>query len=264
MKVVKRYLVGSIVGALLACSTVSGASAQELTMVGNKVATYIDEHGSPARQMDIVRAALKGIDHSLVATTQAWYGSGLRSGKYSGYIDHYSLNAKQDNYFYSKPYLTINLHLASKTSEVIDIALLDQLGRARVGIETRFANTDQVRGERSVSWARSQIFYENVRQLADRRVDFIMADKDMIEQFNKLLAVKGEQLIKTSNVPFYIVDVSIAISKRVKGAESIIANFNAEIDALTKSGDIDRLLIGDKTRTSLLNPTVYKDILSKW
>jgi polar amino acid transport system substrate-binding protein len=165
---------------------------------------------------------------------------------------------------YSKPYLTFNLHLGAKTPGIQEIALLDQLGRARVGIETRFANTDTVRGERSVSWARSQIFYENIRQFADKRVDFILADKDMINQFNKLLSLKNEELIYLSDAPMYIVEVSLGLSKSVENAETIIKQFDQNIEKMKTSGEYQTLLNGSQERDSLLNPVVYKDILRKW
>lgn len=261
MKVIKSLFV---FGALVLSGAVFPSVAQELKLVGNKVESYINDHNLPARQIDIVKAALSDIEHSITATTQAWYGSGLRNGTYNGFIDHYSLNAKDDEYLYSKPYLRFNLHLGAKTPGIQEIALLDQLGRARVGIETRFANTDTVRGERSVSWARSQVFYENIRQFADKRVDFILADRDMIEQFNKLLKTENEELIYISDTPMYIVDVSLGISKTVDNAASIIKNFNDKVESMKASGQYDKLITGDVSRDSLLNPVVYKDILRKW
>ena len=261
MKLIKNVCVA----AALAISTIGfNTVAQELKLVGNKVESYINDHSLPARQIDIVKAALSDVEHSITATTQAWYGSGLTNGTYNGFIDHYSLNAKKDEYVYSKPYLTFNLHLGAKTPGIQEIALLDQLGRARVGIETRFANTDTVRGERSVSWARSQIFYENIRQFADKRVDFILADKDMINQFNKLLSLKNEELIYLSDTPMYIVEVSLGLSKSVENAAAIIKQFDQNIEKMKASGEYQTLLNGSEERDSLLNPVVYKDILRKW
>lgn len=234
-----------------------------LKLVGNKVVTYIDGDELPARQVNIVAKALKDVEHAISSTTQAWYGSGLRNGTFNGYIDHYSLNPEDDDFVYSKPYMQFSLHLGSKTSEVQQVALLDQLARARVGIETRFANTDTLRGVRSVSWARSQVFYENIRALADKRVDFILADKDMIQQFNLLLAQKDEELIYLSDSPMYVVDVSLAISTQVPNAEAIIKAFDDSIERMRESGELSNILKADNTR-SLLNPVVYKDILRKW
>ncbi|GBL03923.1 ABC transporter substrate-binding protein [Glaciecola sp. KUL10] len=261
MKLIKNLCVFT---AILVSGAGLEAYSQELKLVGNKVESYINDHNLPARQIDIVKAALSDVELEVTATTQAWYGSGLRNGTYNGFIDHYSLNAKKDEYLYSKPYITFELHLGAKTPGIKEIALLDQLGRARVGIETRFANTDTVRGERSVSWARSQVFYENIRQFADKRVDFILADKDMIMQFNNLLSLKNEELIYLSNEPMYVVEVSLGLSKSVQNAASIINQFNQNIDNLKASGEYQKLLTGDTSKDSLLNPVVYEDILRKW
>ena len=253
--------------ALLVVTTLlvsSSLRAQTLNLVGNKVATFIDEHQLPARQMDVVSAALGNKKTKITATTQAWSGSGLRSGKFAGYIDHYSLNEQKDDYLYSLPYMQVELHVVSRNQRAESIVRLEQLYRERVGVENRFANTDQLRNERDIRWARSPWFFDNIKQLSERRVDFLLADKAMIDEMNLLLKSVGEKPIYVSNVSLISVDVSLAIHRNYPDAKDIIASFEKGIDALKSSGEYAELLKQDLTRKSLLDDRVYSDILQKW
>ena len=238
--------------------------AQTLNLVGNKVATYIDEHKLPARQMDLVAAALGDKKAQIIATTQAWSGSGLRSGKFAGYIDHYSLNDKKDDYLYSLPYMQLELHVVSRNQKAESIIRLEQLYRERVGVENRFANTDQLRDERDIRWARSPWFFDNIKQLAERRVDFLLVDKALLDEMNLLLKSVGQKPIYVSKVSLISVDVSLAIHRDYADAKDIIASFEKSIEALKSSGEYAVLLKQDLNRESLLDDRVYSDILQKW
>jgi ABC-type amino acid transport substrate-binding protein len=243
----------------------ASSQAQTVNLVGNKAATYIDEHELPARQMDLVRAALsEDWEANITATTQAWSGSGLRSGKFAGYIDHYSLNDTKDNYIYSKPYLQVNLHAVSRYQRAEDIVRLEQLYRERVGIENRFANTDQLRGERDVRWARSPSFFDNIEQLAEDRVDFLLIDKAMADEINILLKSVGETPIYVSKTPVISVSVSLAMNRNYTESEAVIAAFDKGIKRLKADGKYTELLKQDLSRESLLDRRIYNNMLVKW
>ncbi len=251
---------------LLFAMQVSLIEAKTLSLVGNKVATYIDEHELPARQMDLVRAAFADLPEELklTATTQAWKGSGLKSGKFSGYYDHYSLNDEKDDYLYSAPYMKINLHVVSRYQRAENIIRLEQMYRERVGIENRFANTDVLRAERDVSWARAPSFFDVIKQLAEDRVDFLLVDKRMIEEMNILLASVGEKPVYISKQAIVQVDVSLAMQKSKPEANKVISIFEAGINKLKEEGDYDSLMQTNLQRDSLLDDRIYTDMLRKW
>lgn len=251
---------------LIACFAFhSNASAkQTLNLVGNIVATYIDNHGQSARQIELVNTILTDYPHNITATTQAWSGSGLRSGKFQGYIDHYSLNQNDDDYLYSKPYMQYELYIASQYERVKTYSRLEQIARTRVGIENRFANTDMVRGDRLVSWARAPSFYDNIKQLAEGRVDYIVADKAMIEEFNKLLKSIDEEPIHFSKAPVYVVDVTMGIARSFSEANAVLAVFNQSLGKIQQSGKVASILQPDEAESSLLDESIYMDILRKW
>lgn len=238
--------------------------AQTLNLVGNKAATYIDEHELPSRQMDLVSAALKDWPSKITATTQAWSGSGLKSGKFSGYIDHYSLNQTKDDFVYSAPFLQMHLHIVSKYKSAVDIIRLEQINGERVGVENRFANTDQLRPERDVRWGRVSSFFDNMKQLAEERVDYVLVDKAMIDEMNLLLLSVGEKPVYISRVPLIKVDVSLALNIAYKDAAKVISAFDAGIVTLKESGSYAELMKSDLNRESLLDKRIYTEMLRKW
>ncbi len=260
----KAAIVATMLLTLMTLLVSTSLRAQTLNLVGNKVATYIDENQLPARQMDVVAAALGDKKAKITATTQAWSGSGLRSGKFAGYIDHYSLNEQKDDYLYSSPYMQLELHVVSRNQKAESIIRLEQLYRERVGVENRFANTDQLRDERDIRWARSPWFFDNIKQLSERRVDFLLVDKAMLDEMNLLLKSVGQKPIYVSKVSLISVDVSLAIHRDYPNAKDIIASFEKGIETLKSSGEYAELLKQDLNRESLLDDRVYSDILQKW
>lgn len=256
----KQILIIAVTGVAVLLPLVS--HAESLSLVGNTAETFIEQNG--ARAQTVVKKAFKDTEVSIEATTQAWSGSGLRSGKYQGYIDHYSLNDKQNNFVYSQPYMTIYLHIASKSKDVSKKTSLNDVYRERVGIENRFANTDILRQERNVRWARSPEFLTNVRQLNDRRVDFIIADKFTLDEMNKLLIANNKKPMIISEVAVVKVDVSLGINVDVNNAGGLIEQFNESIQSDEIQASLNGILVSDIADESMLDATLYADIVRKW
>ncbi|MFT6268373.1 MAG: polar amino acid transport system substrate-binding protein [Alphaproteobacteria bacterium] len=240
------------------------AQNAKLALVGNVVPTLIDKAPYSARANNIVKQALNNYAVTITATTQAWSGSGLRNGTFVGFIDHYSLNAKRANYIYSDPYMVLPLHIASRLPEAKEANRLDKIYRTTLGIENRFANTDELRSERSVRWARTPDFLANIKQLADRRVDNIIADKFMLEAFNNLLKDAKEEPMYLSRDPIYRVELRLAIKTDTPNAQTVIDQFNTSLSTLTTSGELDKLINPASDSTSLLDEALYVDIVRKW
>lgn len=261
-----RSLLVGVVGAtlVLGAAMTHAAEKGELALVGNKVATLIDSHDKPSRASSLIKAALSEYTVTITATSQAWSGSGLRNGKFKGYIDHYSLDQAKSNYSYSDPYATIPLHIASTYAKAKDITRLDKIYRQRLGVESRFANTDELRGERTVSWARAPDFFGNIQQLAGQRVDYIIADLHMLNEFNKMLIAYKQEPLYISTSPIYIVDLRVGINNAVTDAGKIVSDINSGMRELKGNGEYDTLYMPQSGATTILDEALYEDILRKW
>ncbi|OFA32949.1 hypothetical protein BAE46_02330 [Glaciecola punicea] len=240
------------------------AQNTKLPLVGNIVPTLIDKAPNSARANDVVKKALSDYAVTITATTQAWSGSGLRNGTFTGFIDHYSLNVQRGSYLYSDPYMVLPLHIASRNPKAKEANRLDKIYRTTLGIENRFANTDELRAERSVRWARTPDFLANVKQLADRRVENIIGDKFMLDAFNKLLIDVKQQSMYLSRDPIYEVQLRLAIKSDTPNAQTIIDDFNASILMMSTSGELERLLNPADVSQVLLDAALYSEILRKW
>lgn len=263
-KVIKRIAFVTLSVVISAFTLPLMAQNTPLPLVGNIVPTLIDEAPYTARASSVVKKALNNYDVSVSATTQAWSGSGLRNGTYSGFVDHYSLNVKRNDYIYSQPYMILPLHIASRRPQAADANRLDKIYRTTLGIENRFANTDELRSERSVRWARTPDFLSNVKQLADRRVANIIADKFMLDAFNDLLANVNEAPMFLSRDPIYKVELRLAIKTDTENAQAIIDQFNASISALEAKGELATIINPEKNSSPLLDTALYEEILRKW
>ena len=264
IKQTKVYGVAALL-ALTSCVVIAQQSAAgKIPLVGNIVPTLIDNAPNPSRAGNVVKQALADYSVSIVATTQAWSGSGLRNGKFVGLIDHYSLNAQRNGFIYSEPYMELPLHIASRLAKAVDAVRLDKLYRTSLGVENRFANTDELRAERSVRWARSPDFLSNIKQLADRRVDYIIADKFMLQEFNKMLAGINRDRLYIAREPIYKVGLSLAINSDTPNAQKIVKEFDAAVILLKETGEYDKLLSLSSESLSLLDEALYEEILRKW
>lgn len=235
-----------------------------LNLVGNIVPTLIDTDDKPARAIELVKLILKDSAVDVTATTQAWSGSGLRSGKFVGFIDHYSLNNERANYIYSEPYLSIPLHVASKNNKNLDVTRLDKIYRQSVGVENRFANTDYLRSERSVRWARSPDFIGIVQQLVDRRTQFIIADKLMLNEVNKMVLAENQESLTISSSPIKNVDLKLAINSNYPMAREVINEFNTNLVIMKESGAYQEFVDSFDNVSVLLDQALYEEILRKW
>ncbi|MFC4700756.1 substrate-binding periplasmic protein [Glaciecola siphonariae] len=261
---VNRWYHPLVCAFMLLGAVIAQPHAQEVRLVGNKVETLINDRGQPSRLTDLIEAALANENVTLTATTQAWSGSGLRNGRFDGYIDHYSLDNPKLNYVYSKPFANIALHVASTSADAANMNRLDQLNRKRVGLETRFANTDQVRSERSVNWARTQDFFNNVQQLAEQRVNYIVADKIMLDEMNKMLIAVGQEPLYISSEPLFSVDISLGMRTAFADAQSVITKLNEGIERLKTTQQYDEIYLPSVNAKSILDETMYEDIVKRW
>lgn len=264
--VAKRVGLSGILALLVLTSQASLAqnTPNKLALVGNIVPTLVDHTANPSRAGDIVKKALDRYPVSITATTQAWSGSGLRNGKFVGFIDHYSLNVERSAYLYSDPYIVLPLHIASRSPKAVDAVRLDKIYRTSLGIENRFANTDELRSERSVRWARTPDFLANVRQLADRRVDNIIADKFMLEEFNKMLVSIDKPSLFLSSKAIYEVEMRLAIKVDTPNAQAVIEQFNTSLAILKENGEYQSLIKPLSDSVSMLDEALYSEILRTW
>ncbi len=260
----KHRCLQAVFAVVLSVVFVQSSLAQELRLVGNKVETLINDNGQPSRLTELVETALDGTPLTMTATTQAWSGSGLRNGRFDGYIDHYSLNDTKQNYLYSPSYAQILLHVASTDSQVANFTRLDQLNRKRVGLETRFANTDQVRSERSVNWARAQDFFNNIEQLAEQRVNYIVADKIMLDEMNKMLVAIGQEPLYISASPLFTVDISLGMRSAVENAQQVIDKFSSNIEQMKQTDQYNDIYYPTPNEASILDEAIYEDVLKRW
>lgn len=262
INVIFNYCLTAMV--LLCATSMTYAQTKPISLAGNKVASLIDGPDTPALAVDIVKAAFDEQELTIQATTQAWLGSGLRSGKFIGFIDHYSLNEPKNGYIYSKPYLQLELHIAGREAATVNITRLDKIYRQRLGVENRFANTDTLRTERSVSWARSPDFYANIQQLAEQRVQYIIADKYMLDEFNKLLIANGETPLYLSSAPIYSPSLSLALKADAENASKLISQFDTKLNLLKESGEYRNLVDAASQSISVLDEALYAEIIRKW
>ncbi|MFC3122849.1 hypothetical protein [Agaribacter flavus] len=251
------------------CLVVAGSvgfawAKSALNLVGNTVPTLISENGKPARLIELASAGFIYSKVNITATKPVWAGAGLRSNKFNGYIDHYSLDQPRIDYVYSQPYANIQLYIASVDSSAKTIERLEQVVDERIGIERRFANTDKLRVERTVKWSRADDFYHNILQIAEQRVSYILADKVMLDEMNKLLAANGEEPLSISVRPIFEVGISIGLKTNVKNADKILSDFDNNIAKLIDSSEHSRIYFPKPGSPSLLDSAIYENVIRKW
>lgn len=246
----------------------SGNALAVTTLVANPYPTLISNQvDEPARLNDIVRRAFEiaGIKVELVAERRAFSGSGLLSGKYQGEYAHFSLAQEQDDFLYSAPYANAFLYLASKSTPLDDIRHFDHVMGSRVAAENQLVNTPLLRAEKSVSWARNPTAYDAFKQIADKRADFLLADKLLIDEFNLLLSATGEEPLIISPQPLVKAHFRISINRSVSQASEIISAFNNAIAQMKQQDEINKLLmLPAQDRKSLLDENVYRRMIRQW
>jgi polar amino acid transport system substrate-binding protein len=133
-----------------------------------------------------------------------------------------------------------------------------------VGLEKRFANTDQVRSQRSVNWARAQDFFNNIEQLAEQRVNYIVADKIMLDEMNKMLVAIDQEPLYISITPVFTVNVSLGMRAALPDAKAITDELNRNIEQMRQSDAYSLIYYPSPSAASILDEAIYEDVLKRW
>lgn len=221
-------------------SSVAGA---EIKLGAAQLPTFIDDGDKPARINAIMREAFSRMeqDVTLEVMRPAFLGSGLLSGQIDGHYAFVDLDEKKSAFLYSKPYLPLYLFAISKHEAVISVAEIEHLMDRRVAIENRFANTDKVRLIKDIKWARNPSTFDAFKQLADDRSYYLMSSRLLVDEFNRLLRSKGEQLLHFSKVPLITAGFRLAMSSG-EGNQAVVEAFNSTIDEMQNDGTFNELL----------------------
>jgi len=258
-----------LLGLLLTCLAVQATS-----LVATDYPTMVDRKGDVSRYEALVQEAFKrmGQPLSIDVTRQAFVGSALMGKRVDGELMFLSMNEKDDGMLYSAPYVPVNLYLASRRADVVDVREFYHIEGARVATENRFANTQELRVEKNVKWSRNPAAFDVFRQIGDERAEYILADKLLLKEFNRVLDQANRDALFLSTRPLVQAFMHISIRDDVANASALIERFNTTIENMMQDGSYNTLLDvawlskdldGDGTAELITSSTLFHDDLTK-
>lgn len=223
-------------------SPIQAQANESLTLVSNPLPTLIGDESSRINQLVTTALLSNDIEVTLVVDRPAFSRSGLLTGKYDGEFAHLSLASTNEKWVYSAPYLPARFFVASKKHSLELVTQFSHLKRNRIATTNQIANTAIVRNIKSVSWARNPVPFDMFEQLAQRRADYVLADQLILDEFNRLLLSVDEKPLHLSVIPLLEAQFHLSLHKDTPNATAIIAAFNAQIAALQKSGEFNKIM----------------------
>lgn len=239
----------------------AAAFAKTLAVVSTPSVLYV-EGSSTGVQIEAARRLFDtaGYNANVSIQRRAFADAGMLNGNYKISLDGYSLNNVDAPFTATEPYMTKFLHLVGRDGELTeyrydDLQLLD-----RVGIENRFANTDQLRQAHIVSWSRVASVDDLFRQLSDGRVDAVILDHVIATEFNKLLEKQNKPRLFISKEPIFSVDVSMIVGPTLDDKQQFIDAMNR---AIADSGKT-RYTVVPSESPPLLSMSKYEALIRRW
>jgi ABC-type amino acid transport substrate-binding protein len=216
----------------------------KLTLVATPVPSLISEDAENGRLNKLITQALTraNIEADLTVMRPAFSGSGLLTGKLDGDFAHLALAEQGDQFVYSDIYLPIYLYLASRQSSLDDISKYSHVLNSRVATENRFANTPTMRLVKDVSWARNPSAFDAFRQIAQDRADYLLTDKLLLDEFNRLLQQAKKPPLKLSKSPLTVTGLQLTLQKKIPNSAQLIQRFNEVINEMQQDGSFNQML----------------------
>lgn len=235
--------------------------AKPLSVVSTPAALYVEGPNSGI-QINLARRLFdaNGYQANVSIQRRAFADAGMLSGDYKVSLDGYSLNDVDAPFSVTQPYMTKALHLVGRNSELNEFTYDDLQLLDRVGIENRFANTDQLRRTRIVRWSRVASVDDLFRQLADDRVDAVIIDRLIATEFNKLLKKKNKPTLFVSEKPIYLVDVRMVVGPTLDNKQQFIDAMNRAIAESDSKGYTQQ----NTESQPLLSISKYQELIQRW
>ena len=168
--------------------------------------------------------------------------NGINNKKFDGSAALWYSAERAKNLIFSEPYLENRLILVGKKGSDVSPENLSKLKGKRIAVVESYAYgslLDQANGIVLVKGSSDQ---QNLDRLLKAEVDYMLADALLIEYVINYQSKEATQYLEIGTTTLLKLPLHFAIRKEIKGAATIIENFNKEIKKMIVDGVYNQIL----------------------
>lgn len=229
---------------LLLASVLSSLNAGALKLASDVWPPFTDQQGWTRVSTDLVTEALKrsGMGAETVIVDFTKVIPGIKSGQYDGSAAMWKDPQREQIMLFSKPYLENRLILVGgKDSDVSARSLADLKGK-KVGIVGSYSYGDIITAKDGPSFVKGRDYQQNLNRLLAGEVDYVLLDSLVVRRLTETQGADVKKYLTVGSNPLLKRSLHFALRKDVPNAVEIIEAFNANLQAMTEDGSLQRIL----------------------
>jgi polar amino acid transport system substrate-binding protein len=227
-----------MVASMALCS--SGAVAeQKVRLMANTSPPYADNKlPEQGLALELVRHVFARTDYTPEITIEAWSRAieGARLGVYDGLAAAWYTKERNEDLYFSEPYLRSELIILKLRSDRNNYRTLEHLAGGRLGVRADYAYGVDFAAVPNLTLVKENHLVQNLLNLLNGSVDYVIGDQ-------RTITLQLHEYLKDKITRFEVMDIDlphrerhVAASRSLPGHEKMIAAFNRALAQTRKDG----------------------------
>lgn len=238
---------------LLFLTLLAAAQSDALKFSMDEWPPFTNIEGKQSIATDIVKTALDRINVSstYVVTNFSDVLAGISSGTYDGSPAYWKNEEREQDLFFSDPYLENQLILVGRKGTDVGILSFSGLANTRIGLVKNYAYGDSLLKVDGLQVVYGENDQDNLVNLLSDKIDYMLVDALLIQYLLKYELNDVSRLLEFAKQPLINRPLHLALRKQTPDAEYIISRFNEEIKMMIAEGSYNELLGLDWIRVDI-------------
>jgi polar amino acid transport system substrate-binding protein len=220
------------------------AQNQKLKLASDVWPPFTNVKGEESIALNLVKTALERVDIETEIEISDFDKviKEIESNTTDGTAAIWKTQEREKTLLFSAPYLQNQLILVGLKGTDVTAKTIDALTGKKIGVVKNYAYGDKLLHAKNITLIFSESDQTNLEKLFDKKVDYMLVDKLLINYLLKYELNNVQELLAIANKPFETKMLYFALNKNVPDADIIISKFNDEIKLMVKDGTYNEIL----------------------
>jgi polar amino acid transport system substrate-binding protein len=200
--------------------------------------------GKPRYAIDLVEAALQrmGISAETAIVPEGTLTAALLEGRFDGSPALWRDPEREAKLVYSKPYLENRLVLVARHGDDVSAPALPALAGKRIALVDGYAYGDALQVQRGPTYVAASTVEQSLEKVLSRDADYALMDELVVQYLVTNYPEEVKTRLAIGTEPLLVRTLHFALRRTVPGAESIVAQFDAEMTKMIADRSYQLLL----------------------
>lgn len=205
---------------------------------------FTNAPGKPRYAIELVEAALKrlGLTSETTIVPEGNLTPALLERQFDGSPALWRAKEREEKLIYSKPYLENRLVLVGRKGSDVSAAALPALAGRRIALVDGYAYGDELQVPRGPTYVAAHTVEESLEKVLHSEADYALMDELVVQYLLANYPDEVKTRLAIGTEPLMVRTLHFALNRKVIGAESIVARFDAEITKMIADHSYQQLL----------------------